>query len=112
MMHEQGCVVFGQLVHLGREWPVGDIDVPPMAPSPLRSPRDAYLPREMTQADIDTMVEAFGRSARNLQQVGFDGIDIHGAHGYLVAQFLSPATNQRTDAYGGSPRSGCASCSR
>jgi 2,4-dienoyl-CoA reductase (NADPH2) len=104
MMQAHGCVVFGQLVHLGREWPVGDSDVPPMAPSPLRSPRDAYLPREMSQLDIDTVVEAFGRSARNLQQAGFDGIDIHGAHGYLVAQFLSPATNRRTDAYGGTPQ--------
>ncbi|HEX6571749.1 MAG TPA: FAD-dependent oxidoreductase [Steroidobacteraceae bacterium] len=101
MLRSHGCVVFGQLVHLGREWPVGDSDVPPMAPSPVRSPRDAYLPREMTQADIDTVVEAFGRSARNLQSVGFDGIDVHAAHGYLVAQFLSPATNRRTDAYGG-----------
>jgi 2,4-dienoyl-CoA reductase (NADPH2) len=101
MLKSHGCVVFGQLVHLGREWPVGDSDVPPMAPSPVRSPRDAYAPREMTQADIDTVVEAFGRSARNLQSVGFDGIDVHAAHGYLVAQFLSPATNRRTDAYGG-----------
>ena len=101
MLRSHGCVVFGQLVHLGREWPVGDSDVPPMAPSPVRSPRDAYLPREMTQADIDTVVEAFGRSARNLQSVGFDGIDVHAAHGYLVAQFLAPATNRRTDAYGG-----------
>jgi 2,4-dienoyl-CoA reductase-like NADH-dependent reductase (Old Yellow Enzyme family) len=103
MMKAHGCVVFGQLVHLGREWPVGDSDIPPMAPSPIRSPRDAYRPREMTQGDIDTVVEAFGRSAGNLQQAGFDGIDIHGAHGYLVAQFLSPATNHRTDAYGGTP---------
>jgi 2,4-dienoyl-CoA reductase (NADPH2) len=103
MMKSHGCVVFGQLVHLGREWPVGDSDVPPMAPSAIRSPRDAYLPREMTQVDIDAMVEAFGRSAHNLQQAGFDGVDIHAAHGYLVAQFLSPATNRRTDGYGGTP---------
>jgi len=103
MLKANSCVVFGQLVHLGREWPVGDSDIPPIAPSPLRSPRDAYLPREMTQADIDTIVEAFGQSARNLLRADFDGIDIHAAHGYLVAQFLSPATNRRTDAYGGTP---------
>jgi 2,4-dienoyl-CoA reductase (NADPH2) len=101
LMHAHGVVVFGQLVHLGREWPVGDSDVPPMAPSPIRSPRDAYAPREMTQDDIDTIVDAFGRSAGNLRRAGFDGIDIHAAHGYLVAQFLSPATNRRVDAYGG-----------
>ena len=101
LMHAHGAAVFGQLVHLGREWPVGDSDVPPMAPSPIRSPRDAYAPREMTQDDIDTIVDAFGRSAGNLRRAGFDGIDIHAAHGYLVAQFLSPATNRRVDAYGG-----------
>ncbi|HET7202957.1 MAG TPA: FAD-dependent oxidoreductase [Steroidobacteraceae bacterium] len=101
LMHDHGCAVFGQLVHLGREWPVGDSDIPPMAPSPIRSPRDAYPPREMTQSDIDLVVEAFGQSAQNLQRAGFDGIEIHAAHGYLVAQFLSPATNRRSDAYGG-----------
>lgn len=100
-LHEHGAVLFGQILHLGRESPFNDTDFPAMAPSPIRSPRDAYLPREMDQRDIDRMVEAFGRSARNLQLAGYDGIEIHGAHGYLVAQFLSPGLNQRTDAYGG-----------
>ena len=68
----------------------------------IRSPRDAYVPREITQDDIDEIVEAFGQTARNLQLAGYDGTEIHAAHGYLVAQFLSPATNKRTDAYGGS----------
>jgi 2,4-dienoyl-CoA reductase (NADPH2) len=103
MLKGHGCAVFGQLVHLGRESPVGDSDIPPMAPSPVRSPRDAYVPREMTHADIATIVEAFGQSAQNLQRAGCDGVEIHGAHGYLVAQFLSPATNHRRDAYGGAP---------
>ena len=102
VLHSHGTVVFGQILHLGREWTVTDSDYPPMAPSPIRSPRDAYVPREMTQDDIDEMVEAFGQTARNLQLAGYDGTEIHAAHGYLVAQFLSPATNRRTDAYGGS----------
>ena len=102
-VHAHGVRLFGQILHLGREWTVTDSDIPPMAPSPIRSPRDAYAPREMDHADIAMIVEAFGRTARNLQLAGYDGIDIHGAHGYLVAQFLSPATNQRTDAYGGTP---------
>jgi 2,4-dienoyl-CoA reductase (NADPH2) len=100
-LHAHGVVAFGQIVHLGREWVLGDSDIPPMAPSAIRSPRDAYVPREMTQADIDTIVKAFGQTARNLQLAGYDGVEIHAAHGYLVAQFLSPATNKRTDAYGG-----------
>ncbi|HEY5626186.1 MAG TPA: FAD-dependent oxidoreductase [Dehalococcoidia bacterium] len=102
-LHAHGVVLFGQLLHLGREWALGDADIPPMAPSPVRSPRDAYVPREMTAADINTIVEAFGQSARNLQLAGYDGTEIHAAHGYLVAQFLSPATNVRADAYGGTP---------
>lgn len=101
MIRSHGVVLFAQLVHLGREWPVADSDLPALAPSPIRSPRDAYPPREMTHQDIKEIVDSFGRSARNMQLAGFDGIDIHGAHGYLVAQFLSPATNHRTDAYGG-----------
>lgn len=102
-LHRHGVIVFGQVVHLGREWVLGDSDVPAMAPSAIRSPRDAYAPREMSQADIDTIVEAFGLTARNLQLAGYDGTEIHAAHGYLVAQFLSPATNKRTDGYGGTP---------
>ena len=102
VLHSHGVIAFGQILHLGREWTVTDSDYPPMAPSPIRSPRDAYVPREMTQDDIDEIVEAFGQTARNLQLAGYDGTEIHAAHGYLVAQFLSPATNKRTDAYGGS----------
>ena len=101
-LHACGVVVFGQILHLGREWAVGDCDHAPMAPSAIRSPRDAYPPRQMTHEDIATIVESFGRTAQNLQRAGYDGIEIHAAHGYLVAQFLSPATNRRTDAYGGS----------
>lgn len=63
-------------------------------------------PREMTVADIDEVVAQFARAARLSADAGFDGIELHGAHGYLLAQFLSPKTNKRTDAYGGSPRKG------
>ena len=100
-LHAHGVVVFGQILHLGREWVLGDSDTPPMAPSPIRSPRDAYAPREMTQSDITIVIDGFGKTARNLQLAGYDGTEIHAAHGYLVAQFLSPATNQRSDAFGG-----------
>jgi 2,4-dienoyl-CoA reductase (NADPH2) len=103
-LHAHGVLVFGQITHLGREWVLGDSDIPPMAPSAIRSPRDAYLPRAMTQSDIDVIVDAFGKTARNLQLAGYDGTEIHAAHGYLVAQFLSPATNQRTDSFGGTPQ--------
>jgi len=58
--------------------------------------------REMTVADIQEIVDAFGQAARRAKEAGFDAIQIHGAHGFLVNQFLSPAFNKRSDAYGGS----------
>ena len=59
-------------------------------------------PREMTDEDIETIVDAFGRAARRVEEAGFDGVQIHGAHGYLVTQFLSPRSNRRRDRWGGS----------
>lgn len=59
-------------------------------------------PRAATQEDIDNISDAFAHAAEYLEKAGFDGIQLHGAHGYLIAQFLSPTTNRRTDKYGGS----------
>jgi 2,4-dienoyl-CoA reductase-like NADH-dependent reductase (Old Yellow Enzyme family) len=103
MVHSHGVKLFGQLVHLGREWTGGECDYPLSGPSPIRSPRDPFAPHQLDTGEIATVVDAFGHSAGNLKRAGYDGIEIHGAHGYLVAQFLSPAVNQRTDAYGGTP---------
>lgn len=103
IIHSHGAKLFGQILHLGREWIGMDADFAPAGPSPIRSPRDPYPPHEMDTDDIAEIVRAFGRSARNLQRTGYDGVEIHAAHGYLAAQFLSPVTNQRTDAYGGTP---------
>ncbi|KAG5988464.1 hypothetical protein E4U54_004656 [Claviceps lovelessii] len=61
-------------------------------------------PREMTAVDIDHVVTRFAEAAKLCHEVGFSGIEIHGAHGYLLAQFLSAKTNHRTDEYGGSPK--------
>ncbi len=59
-------------------------------------------PTEMTEGDIEAIIDAFGRSAARVQEAGFDGVQIHGAHGYLVTQFLSPSSNRRQDKWGGS----------
>lgn len=98
---EQGVVVLGQLTHIGRESTGGEQDQSAVAPSPIRSPRDMFCPHELDGQEIADIVAGYARTAANLQRAGFDGTEIHGAHGYLVAQFLSPATNQRTDEYGG-----------
>jgi 2,4-dienoyl-CoA reductase (NADPH2) len=103
VIHRHGAKLYGQLVHLGRETIGMEADHAAWAPSPLRSPRDPFPPHEMDRAQIATIVQSFGRAAANLKRAGYDGCEIHGAHGYLVAQFLSPATNQRNDAYGGTP---------
>jgi 2,4-dienoyl-CoA reductase (NADPH2) len=102
-IHAHGVRLVGQLVHLGRELIGGESNYAPSAPSALRSPRDLYPPHVLDESEISTLVRAFGHSAHNLQVSGHDGVEIHAAHGYLVAQFLSPATNHRTDAYGGTP---------
>ena len=101
VVQQHGARIFGQLVHLGRESPGGMTDTVPMAPSAVASPRDPNPPHEMTVAEVRLMVEAFGRSAANFQAAGYDGIEISAGHGYLVAQFLSGASNRRTDAYRG-----------
>lgn len=103
VIHAHGVKLVGQIVHLGREMIGGETECAPSAPSPIRSPRDPFPPHELTTQEIKTLVNAFGETAANLKLSGHDGVEIHGAHGYLVAQFLSPATNQRSDAYGGTP---------
>ena len=101
-VHENGGLIFGQLVHLGREMLGRDTLHIPVAPSAVRSPRDPFPPKALSVAEIDEIVEGFGASARNLREAGYDGVEISGGHGYLVAQFLSPAVNRRSDDYGGS----------
>ena len=98
-MHAYGAKTGIQLAHAGRKATVeGDI----FAPSAMAF-SDAYkTPREMTLADIDNVIEAFKNAAVRARQAGFDVLEIHGAHGYLISEFLSPATNKRSDQYGGS----------
>ncbi len=99
-IHAEGAAIFGQLYHRGRET-LGESEWPSWAPSAIPSPVDPQVPHQMTIGEIEELVDGFGRSAGNLREAGFDGIEIHGAHGYLVAQFLSPLANQRDDMYGG-----------
>jgi 2,4-dienoyl-CoA reductase-like NADH-dependent reductase (Old Yellow Enzyme family) len=98
---QHGARIFGQLIHLGRESPGGQTESVPMGPSSIPTPRDPSPPHEMSPAEVRMIVDGFGRSAANFQAAGYDGVEIHAAHGYLVAQFLSPASNRRTDAYRG-----------
>jgi 2,4-dienoyl-CoA reductase-like NADH-dependent reductase (Old Yellow Enzyme family) len=102
-VHEQGGRIVGQLVHCGGQstrQAMGGLD--PLAPSAVSSPGYPEVPQELTATQIEEVVGAFARAARRLHQAGFDGAQLHGAHGYLLAEFLSPSRNQRADRYGGS----------
>jgi 2,4-dienoyl-CoA reductase (NADPH2) len=102
VIHRHGARFIGQLCHLGREFIGGESDSPPVAPSPIKTVRDAYPPHELTIAEIEDIVEGWRVSTENLVKAGADGVEIHAAHGYLPAQFLSPLTNRRVDDFGGS----------
>lgn len=88
-----------QLAHAGRK---ADFEGDIIAPSPLPFQKDGPVPVEMSETEIDATVKAFKTGAERARKAEFDIIEIHAAHGYLINQFLSPLSNQRTDAYGGS----------
>ncbi|RJQ71911.1 NADH:flavin oxidoreductase/NADH oxidase family protein [Pseudonocardiaceae bacterium YIM PH 21723] len=99
-----GTPLWVQLNHPGRQTP-RFLSKQPVAPSAV--PLDVGVggffspPRELTGAQIEALVERYAISARVLVEAGFTGVQLHGAHGYLISQFLSPLTNRRTDAWGG-----------
>lgn len=103
-LHAAGGRVFQQLWHGGAAMEQRSLSnfQQPLAPSPIPSPMGGVVPQALTQAMIDELVGAFAAAARRCEQGGLDGVELHGAHGYLIGQFLSPATNLRDDQYGGS----------
>ena len=100
-IHAEGAVVIAQIYHAGRQTSRAVIGCAPVAPSAIPCPFSPDMPRELGIEEIHAIAAQFGDCARRAEQAGFDGIEIHGGHGYLIAQFLSPYTNKRTDAYGG-----------
>ncbi|HYF93700.1 MAG TPA: NADH:flavin oxidoreductase/NADH oxidase [Symbiobacteriaceae bacterium] len=103
--HGQGAAFGIQLAHAGRKaWSPkkGFGPEQPVAPSAIAYDTDWNTPAELDRAGIDRIVAAFGEAARRAEAIGCDMVEIHGAHGYLTHEFLSPLTNKRTDEYGGS----------
>ena len=113
-VHAKGGFIFLQIWHTGRishssMQPGGSM---PVAPSAIAAPGNHFTrsfesvpfetPRPLTEAEIATIVGHFAQAARNARDGGFDGVEIHGANGYLIDQFLRDGTNKRTDGYGGS----------
>lgn len=101
--HAQGAKVVAQLSHAGRQLLVGHTGVDdPVSASSVYEPVYGTRPRPLRTEEIPGIVEAFVSAALRCRQAGFDGVQIHAAHGYLLSQFLTPHTNRRKDAYGGS----------
>lgn len=119
-VHAAGGKIFPQLWHVGsvrqrKKHEATGVDnpkhvttcdnpeIPGYAPSPIPNPsiENAEIPHEMTGEDIEEVINAFITAAKNAKELGFDGIELHGAHGYLIDQFFWPYTNKRTDRYGG-----------
>ncbi|THA47088.1 alkene reductase [Streptomyces sp. A1136] len=112
-VHREGGVIFAQLMHTGRiSHPALLPDgLHPVAPSAVAAkgqvfthegPKDFVTPKELSEAEISETIADFAAAARNAIAAGFDGVEIHGANGYLIHQFLAPNANQRTDGWGGS----------
>ena len=102
-IHRHGAKLAMELHHGGRQASVTAHHRRPIAPSAIGSTfmDRGSVPREMTVADIERVIGDFGRAAERCLRAGVDMIHLHGAHGYLLGQFLSPRSNQRTDRYGG-----------
>jgi len=111
-VHAAGGRMFLQLWHVGRvshpDYLDGELPVAPSAIAPLghvsllRPLREFVTPRALDAAEIPGIVEAYRKGAENAKQAGFDGVELHGANGYLLDQFLQDSTNKRADFYGGS----------
>jgi 2,4-dienoyl-CoA reductase-like NADH-dependent reductase (Old Yellow Enzyme family) len=100
--HEYDARIVAQLNHGGRQCDPKTLGMTPAAPSAVRDLVNNVKPRAMTHGEIEDTVAAFGEAARRAKEAGFDGVQIHAAHGYLVNEFLSGHTNRRTDQWGGS----------
>ncbi|MBW2607258.1 MAG: NADH:flavin oxidoreductase [Deltaproteobacteria bacterium] len=99
-VHQRSGRIIAQLAHSGLFADPSLTGYPPLAPSAI-SGITQHAVQEMTLSDIRNVVESFGLAAQRAQKAGFDGVQLHAAHGYLLSQFLSPFFNKRSDRYGG-----------
>ncbi|GJF29180.1 oxidoreductase [Kitasatospora sp. NE20-6] len=105
-VHAAGGTIVPQLWHIGMVRKQGEppfADAPAVGPSGIRVDGTEGTGRAMTRGDLDDVIGAFAEAAAAAERIGFDGVELHGAHGYLLDQFLWAGTNRRTDAYGGDP---------
>lgn len=101
-VHRYKSKIVLQIVHGGRQATTSEAYPVPMAPSAVKDEHTAVIPREMAEQEILNMIEAFTKAAIRAKKAGFDGVQLHCAHGFLLSNFISPYTNARTDRWGGS----------
>lgn len=99
-VHKHGSKIFCQIYHAGKQKFPG-VPGDTVGPAAIKDPLAMNMPREITVDEIHQVVHAFGDAALRAKKAGFDGVELHAAHGYLLAEFLSPFINKRTDEYGG-----------
>lgn len=100
-VHKSGGLVAVQIVHAGGQSDAKMLGRKPLGPSAMVNPAFKQEVEELTKTQVEDIVEDFAMGAARARAAGFDAVQLHGAHGYLLAQFLSPFTNQRQDEYGG-----------
>ena len=100
-IHQLGAKICCQIYHAGRQTNSKINGVQCMAPSPYKDPPSFENPKEMTEEDIHDVIRAYADAALRAKKCGFDAVEVHGAHGYLINQFNSPYSNKRCDEYGG-----------
>ncbi len=98
-VHAEGARIFAELSHTGEKNAMPGAE--PIAPSAKQNPQTKKTAKAATEEEILEVIDSFRSAARRAKEAGFDGIHIHGAHGYLISQFLSPFVNHREDAWGG-----------
>lgn len=101
-VHRQGACIAVQINHAGASAISSRIQMQPVSASDVPSKDGGEIPRPLTKEEIEHIVKKYGEAARRAQIAGFDAVEIHAGHSYLISQFLSPLTNKRTDEFGGS----------
>lgn len=101
IIHHNGSKTVMQINHAGSAASKEVTGSDPVGPSAVANPRLGSVPKELTRDEIKEVINVFKESARRTKEAGFDGVEIHSAHGYILDQFFSPLTNKRTDEYGG-----------
>lgn len=100
-IHRNGSKAVMQINHAGSAASMDITGYEPAGPSAVKNPRKGNIPKELSRDEIKNLINSFKNAAVRVKKAGFDGVEIHSAHGYLLNQFFSPLTNKRTDEYGG-----------